>query len=52
MLEGFDFRWNERTMATETIAMYTLSLSHDRNAALRLVRQTYSLVNKSTYFFH
>jgi hypothetical protein len=29
-------------MATETIAMYTLNLSHDRNAALILVRRSLS----------
>lgn len=30
--EGVDFRWKDNMIATETIVMYTLSLSHARNA--------------------
>jgi hypothetical protein len=30
--EGSDFKWKDKTIATDTIAMYTLSFSHDKKA--------------------
>lgn len=30
--EGWDLRWKDSTIATDTIVMYTLSLSHARKA--------------------
>ena len=44
--EGLDFRWNESTMATDTIAMYTLSFSHERNAVGFVSQQIIYLIGR------
>lgn len=48
---GLDLRWKDTIIATDTMAMYTDNLSHERKACGKISANTHEL-SEETYFFH
>jgi hypothetical protein len=50
--DGFVLRWKDKTIATDTTAMYTLSFNHDRNAVDSISLSFSCVFYINTYFAH